>query len=161
MTMQVPECLDYEGDWYALCSLPLEPYLDRLSERPGFYATPTCLDRMYVGHWRIEDNCLFLIGLASHDREGNAITLQHLFPGTEPPIWATWFSGLLRCPMGKRIKTILIGFESVYEADLLFTINEGRLIGVERRVNVFPARIREEEMDIPAFLRRYPDQGPS
>ena len=161
MTMQVPECLEYEGDWYALCSLPLEPYLASLSERPGFYATPTCLDRMYVGHWSIEDNRLFLIGLVAHDREGNAITLQHLFPGTEPPIWATWFSGQLRCPMGKCLKTILIGFESVYEADLLFSINEGRVVGMDRCINAAPAKMREEEMDIPAFLRRNPDQGPS
>ena len=161
MTMQVPECLEYEGDWYALCSLPLEPYLASLSERPGFYATPTCLDRMYVGHWCIKEERLFLIGLVAHDREGNAITLQYLFPDTEPPIWADWFSGVLRCPMGKRLKTILIGFESVYEADLLFSINEGRLMGVEKRINVAPVKTQEEEMDIPAFLRRYPDQGPS
>ena len=161
MTMQVPECREFDGDWYALCSLPLEPYLDSLSERPGFYATPTCMDRMYVGHWRIEDNRLFLIGLVAHNREGNAITLQYLFLGTEPPIWADWFSGELRCPMGKRLKTILIGFESVYEADLLFSINEGRLMGVEKRINVAPVKMQEEEMDIPAFLRRYPDQGPS
>ena len=161
MTMQVPECLEYEGDWYALCSLPLEPYLASLSERPGFYATPTCLDRMYVGHWCIKEERLFLIGLVAHDREGNAITLQYLFPDTEPPIWADWFSGVLRCPMGKRLKTILIGFESVYEADLLFSINEGWLIGVEKQVHVAPAKMQEEEMDIPVFLRRYPDQGPS
>lgn len=161
MTMQVPECLEYEGDWYSLCSLPLETYLDSLSDPPGFYATPTCLDRMYVGHWRIEEQRLFLIGLVAHDREGNAITLQHLFPGTEPPICATWFSGLLRCPMGKRLKTILIGFESVYEADLLLSIKEGRVIGVEKRINVAPAKRQEEDMDIPEFLRRYPDQGPS
>ncbi|MEN3371985.1 hypothetical protein [Dechloromonas sp. ZS-1] len=161
MTMQVPECLEYEGDWYALCSLPLEPYLASWSERPGFYATPTCLDRMYVGHWRIEDNRLFLIGLVAHDREGNAITLQHLFPGTELPIWADWFSGQLRCPIGKRLKTILIGFESVYESDLLFSINEGRVVGIEKRINVASAKMQEEAMDIPAFLRRYPDQGPS
>ncbi len=159
--MQVPECLKYEGDWYALCSLPLETYLDSLSERPSFYATPTCLDRMYIGYWRIEEQRLFLMELVAHDREGNAITLQHLFPGTELPIWADWFSGELRCPMGKRLKTILIGFESVYEADLLLTIREGRLMGVEKRINAAPARIPEEEMDIPAFLRRYPDQGPS
>lgn len=161
MTMQVPERLEYEGDWYALCSLPLETYLDSLSERPDFYATPTCLDRMYVGHWRIEDNRLFLIGLVAHDREGNVITLQHLFPDVALPICATWFSGVLRCPMGKRLKTILIGFESVYEADLLFSIKDGRVIGVEKQINVAPAKMQEEEMDIPAFLRRYPDQGPS
>jgi len=161
MTMQVPERLEYEGDCYALCSLPLEPYLASLPERPSFYATPTCLDRMYIGHWCIEGERLFLIGLVAHNREGKAITLQHLFSNVVPPIWAKWFSGLLRCPMGKRLKTILIGFESVYEADLLFTISEGRLIGVERRINASPARVKEEEMDIPAFLRRYPDQGPS
>ena len=161
MTIQAPERLEYEGEWYALCSLPLEPYLDNLPEHPGFYATPTCLDRMYVGHWRIEEERLFLMGLVAHDREGNAITLQHLFPGMVSPIWADWFSGELRCPMGKRLKSILIGFESVYEADLLFSINEGRLTGVEKRVNPAPARIPEEEMDIPEFLRRYSDQGPS
>lgn len=116
---------------------------------------------MYVGHWCIKEERLFLIGLVAHDREGNAITLQYLFPDTEPPIWADWFSGVLRCPMGKRLKTILIGFESVYEADLLFSINEGWLIGVEKQVNVAPAKMQEEEMDIPVFLRRYPDQGPS
>jgi len=161
MTIQVPERLEYEGDWYALCSLPFEPYLASLSEPPGFYATPTCLDRMYIGHWRIEEEHMFLIGLVAHDREGNAITLQHLFPDITPPICATWFSGQLRCPLGKRLKTILIGFESVYEADQLFSIKEGRVIGVEKRINAAPARMQEEEMDIPAFLRCYPDQGPS
>lgn len=161
MTVQRPEVLEYEGKWYSLCTLPLEAYLARLPSPPSFFATPTCLERMYIRHWRIEKDRLFLIGLQAHDREGNAITLGHLFPGSSGPVRAEWYSGVLRCPLGKRLKTILFAFDSIYEADLLFPIEQGRLIGIERRTNPLPLKQPEEEMDMPAFLRRYPDPGPS
>lgn len=159
MTMQLPERLEYEGDWYALCALPLEPYLASLPERPGFYATPTCLERMYMGDWRIEGDRLFLTGLKARDKDRNVITLQRLFTDAEPPIWATWFSGVLRCPQGKRLKTVLIGFDSVYEADLLFLIDKGRLVGIEKRSNPRPPKRQVDDQDIPEFLRR--NRGPS
>lgn len=159
--MQAPEVLEYRGEWHSLCSLPLEPYLACLQERPPFHATPTCLERMYIGTWRIENDRLYLFEVQAHDREGNAITLGHLFPGSTAPVWAAWFSGVLCCPQGKRLKTILLGFESIYEADLLLSIERGKLVGVEKKINPVPPKISEEEMDIPAFLRRYPDRGPS
>ena len=160
MTVQIPELLEYERMWYSLHSLPLEEYLAKFPERPAFYATTTCLERMYIGMWKIEGGCLFLIGLHGHDRKGNSIGLHDLFPERAAPICADWYSGVLRCPQGKRLKTILFGFESVYEADLLLTIARGGLVHVERRINSAPWE-EAEAADLPAFLRKPQGPGPS
>lgn len=68
---------------------------------------------MYVGTWCIKDGYLCLVGIHAHDREGGAIALDDLFHSVDQPIRAEWFSGVLRCPQGKRLKTILFGFDSV------------------------------------------------
>jgi hypothetical protein len=158
--MQLPEVLEYQGRWYSLHTLPLEAYLAKLPERPAFYATPTCLDRMYVAKWKIEGDSLFLVALHAHDREGNCIALDDLFPGATAPIRANWYSGILRCPLGKRLKAIPFGFDSIYEADQLFLIEEGRVVSIERRANPIPPR-EQGEADIPAFLRTPQGRGPS
>lgn len=154
MTMQIPEVLIFRDESYALCSLPLDVHLANLKEPPPFYATPTCLERMYVGMWKIEDDKLYLIHLSAKDRGGNPITMQDLFPNCGKSVWANWYSGTLRCPTGKRLRTIPLGFESVYDADLLLTIENGALVGVEERQNPPPSPTDDAFFDIPEFLKR-------
>lgn len=158
MTMQIPEVLAYRNERYSLCSLPLESYLASLNEHPPFYATPTCLERMYVGTWKIEDDKLFLIHLSAKDRDGKPITMHDLFPKCGESVWAAWYTGTLRCPIGKRLKTIPFSFESIHEADLILTIENGTLAGVEQRKNPRPSP-SPNDLDIPAFLKRRAEEA--
>jgi hypothetical protein len=56
-----------------------------------------------------------------------SVPLDLLFPGAGDCIRATWFSGELRVPRGRQLLYVHMGFGSVYEQDLIFTVERGRI----------------------------------
>jgi len=54
------------------------------------------------------------------------IDLEFLFKTTEP-VFADWVSGTIRVPIGKMIKYIHMGYESVYQKDMFLTLTNGIL----------------------------------
>jgi len=76
------------------------------------FSTGCC--RAYIGTWSIVDNRFFLVRL-----EG-----KYRLVGDEP-LFADWFSGVLRIPKGKLLEYVHFGFESVYEQELLIEIKKG------------------------------------
>ena len=174
MTAQVPDALTYNGQHYALFSLPLEPYLavgDRRAALAGLHRNTACL-RGYRAAWSVIDGGLYLTGLsgwwdapagtgageegAAEPAARPALTLAQLFPGAGPRIAAEWFSGQLRCPLGQRLRRVHWDFESVYARDLLLEVHAGRLVRVSERTNPAPEPRAEEALEIPAFLRKSP-----
>ena len=83
--------------------------------------TSTACWRRYVGSWEIKDERLWLIGLTG---------AWHL-EGQEP-LWAEWFSGVLRVPTGPLLQYVHQGFSSVYAEELLITVENGRVVRRER-----------------------------
>ena len=61
------------------------------------------------------------------------------------PVRATWYTGVLQIPCGKRIRYVHMGYGSIYESDILFHVEEGRLIKQETRENT--AEKRREKPD--------------
>ena len=54
------------------------------------------------------------------------IDLKFLFKTTEP-VFADWVSGTIRVPLGKMMKYIHMGYESVYQKDMFLTLTNGIL----------------------------------
>ena len=53
--------------------------------------------------------------------------LQFLFPNQEK-VFADWFTGQIRIPMGEMLQYIHQDYESIYEKDLLLNLKDGVLI---------------------------------
>lgn len=123
-TASLPEQLEWHGKTYRLVTQPLEQrYVDG-QVRPRFMRAPrvsTNGDRGYIGHWRLEDDRLYLLDIESwfcSDRavlktDCRKVTLDDVFgDGTKAPVFAEWFSGDL----------LLSSQESVHEAAYRYII---------------------------------------
>lgn len=128
MTAQVPEILLYKGHELDMFSTPLGPYLETTQHPIKLDAPDTAMWRGYIGTWSIDDGRLYLVSL-----EGNVlgpqgfekVGLKDLFPNATDGLFAHWFSGELRCPLGDRLVYRHMGFGSEYEQDLLIKIVRG------------------------------------
>ncbi len=124
MTAQIAEVLILDGEKVALLSCPPLPtghpqviMGDPGDHPPGILGSTACW-RRYQGTWEIRDGRLWLVGL-----EG-----LYRFQG-EAPILADWFSGTLRVPRGAMLHYVHMGFESVYEQELLIAVEAGVVTG--------------------------------
>lgn len=132
-TAQFPDLLIYKGENHRLFSNPLESFYNEKNPRPNFDATNTANWRGYLATWEIEGGILYLRAIEAKIN-GKSIGLKDLFPDRRDRrdgVEATWFTGKLRIPQGELIEYIHMGYESVYERDLILTIKNGRLIREE------------------------------
>jgi hypothetical protein len=83
-------------------------------------ASSTACWRRYIGTWEIKDGRFYLIDL---------VGLFKLSGGE--PLFADWFTGVLRIPVGNQLQYVHMGFGTVYESELHIRIERGR--EVERR----------------------------
>jgi hypothetical protein len=52
--------------------------------------------------------------------------LKELFPDSGGgKVFAAWFSGTLRVPLGTQMEYVHMGYDSVYEFDLLIVVEKG------------------------------------
>ncbi len=144
-TAQIPENLIYEGETYPLLSTPLEEYFPDESKRPEFYPLSSACWRGYIGNWEIKNRTLFLKNLyyetIDPEKRDNPnirypdyikkvkIPLDYVFPkGTQSPVEATWFSGVLRFPIGERMRYVHMGFASIHKKERYLTIEKGKVV---------------------------------
>ncbi len=66
-------------------------------------------------------------GLVERALNPRQVPLTFLFPEAGDRVAATWFSGELRVPRGERLQYEHMGFGSVYEEDLILSIDRGRV----------------------------------
>jgi hypothetical protein len=122
---QVPDSLRYKGKQYNLFSTPLEAYFARHPKRrlkPKIVSTDCW--RGYMAGWEIRDTHLQLVSLRDCDRKPLAPGITQLKKGAR----ASWFSGVLRVPLGKKIQFVHQGFHSQYEKDLLIWLRRGKVV---------------------------------
>lgn len=86
----------------------------RLIELKGDQGLNTACWRGYQGSWEIKDGKLFLTGIRGK---------YQLSDGD--PIFAGWFSGTIRIPIGNIIRYVHSGFSTVYEKEMNITIQNG------------------------------------
>jgi hypothetical protein len=158
MTAQRPDRLIYEGDALRLFANPLEAYWPTIGWRPLFVFESTANWRCYVATWEIRSDTLVLIELAGvvlADSKGQMLTsdrpfienihrpedheasevrqlgLSDLFPNRPAGVVATWFSGELHVPQGDRLHAVHMGYQSIFERNLVFVVEEGRVLRQE------------------------------
>lgn len=143
-TAQEPDILIYDGKINDLFSNPLEDYYGD-GRRPQFWFKPNTQSsanwRGYVATWKIIDNELYLTKIdswlcATSIRTKNGcrrVTLQDLFGKKviDGKVSASWFTGNLRVPEGKQLKYVHSGYASIYERDIIFDVQCGKIIKQE------------------------------
>ena len=136
MTAQTHDYLSYSGITLRLAGPPLDSWLNSRRHRKLYYFRrgTSANRRGYVGYWTLRDGKLYLAKLlgrllvleANTWTEFQTNTLDALFPGHDGTVFASWFSGVLRCPYGNQLRYVHSGYSSVFEFDLFFQIKQGR-----------------------------------
>ena len=126
MTAQIKELLIIDGHKTRMAFCPPVPVEHpRIHERSPdeilrdesrILDSTTCW-RRYVGTWEIKDERFFLADL--HGR-------FQLRGST--PVFADWFSGILRAPIGEILQYVHMGFGSVHERELLVEVKNGVVV---------------------------------
>lgn len=122
MTAQIHELLVLNGEWTSMAFVPPlpegHPRIGLASEEKRRAASPmissTACWRGYRGTWEIKDGRLSLI----------AIEGRYELKGEEP-LFADWFTGVLRIPRGEMIAYVHMGFGSVFEEELHIVVERG------------------------------------
>jgi len=131
MTAQAMEIIYIDGVKHHMASLPFGQYLDDLNNTPKFRWQSTACWRGYTGTWKIKDDKLFLIGLDGYirtiDKRNQKFDISYFFP-EQNEVFAEWFTGEIRIPIGELLQYIHMGYASVYEKDLLIQIEDGMVI---------------------------------
>lgn len=147
MTAQAPETLLYEGKEHHLFTEPLRDYLDEMGDQvPKLTGGGSACWRGYRGTWEITDDRLYLIEISALIRHPDIVahaselhyvmhdglppgweraTLAHFFPGARDRVFANWYSGILRIPLGEQLIYVHMGYSSIYERDLFIEIEQG------------------------------------
>lgn len=81
------------------------------------YILSTACWRRYIGTWEVKDGKLYLNEVVGRYKK--------LKP---EPLFAKWFSGVLRIPKGERLLAINMGFASVYEKELHIKVEKGVVV---------------------------------
>ena len=127
MTAQIRERLILNGEQTSMACCPEVPYWhnrierkkDRVLDIDGeqiLIPLDSACWRGYQGTWEIRDDHFYLV-----DLEGG----YRLDPGE--PVFADWYSGILKIPRGELLDYVHLGFASIYEQELLVTVNLGHV----------------------------------
>lgn len=116
MTAQAHEILIYEGKETSIAFCPPFPEQHHRIVKVPFFRMTSCW-RGYVGIWEIKNGRFYLANF----RFGYKLI------GDEP-IFADWFTGILRIPEGEELVYVHMGFGTVFERELHVHIKNGIVI---------------------------------
>jgi hypothetical protein len=164
-TSQHPDVLILNGKTYDLYSNPLESFYGE-DWRPAFWVAPNTVSsgnwRGYVATWEIINDKLYLTKIDSwfcnrriRTKSGcRRVMLRDLFGAkvVDGKVAATWFSDELRVPDGKQIEYVHMGYGSIYERDIIFGVDAGRIIKrdvIDNTKRVLPSNreLQEKELE--------------
>lgn len=115
MTAQMHEKLILDGEETSMACTPSIPKHFRIKELPkGHGINHTACWRHYVGTWELREKRLYL----------NQIEGIYKLLG-DKPLFADWYSGTLRIPVGSMVHYEHMGFASEYENELYIKIRNG------------------------------------
>jgi hypothetical protein len=125
MTAQFHEKLIYDGDETSMAFCPpLPENHSRIVENSekkemilpgtGRMISSTACWREYIGTWEIKDGRFYLVKVGGRYRLNG-----------DEPLFADWFSGVLRIPKGEVILYVHMGFGSVFEQEVQVKIEHG------------------------------------
>ena len=171
-TAQEPDVLIYKGKTHALFANPLEDFYKDRKNRPLFVVEPNVISsgnwRGYVATWTIENNLLYLVKIDAWicNRDCTRVDLRRLF-GTRyrnGKIKADWFSGDLRAPDGKMLQYVHMGYASIYERELILSVDSGKLVKesvVDNTKRTFPSALELQRQELERMRPRNDDKNSS
>ncbi|MGI9571640.1 MAG: hypothetical protein ACR2PH_18300 [Desulfobulbia bacterium] len=116
MTAQVHERLILNGEETSMAYVPRLPDDEpRIEYEPRGIEMSSCW-RGYIGTWAIRDNRFYLEYLTGDLRL------------TVGPLFANWFTGVLRVPRGEELHYVHMGFGSIYEEELHIKVDRGVVV---------------------------------
>jgi len=136
MTAQIHEVLILDGEELGMAFCPPlpenEPRLVEISieeyrtrDRPKHDSVGSTANwRGYVGTWEIRDGRFYL----------RAVRGLRELRGDEP-VFADWFTGVLRVPRGKQLEYVHMGFGTVYEREIHIRVEAGVVIDSTEKDN--------------------------
>jgi len=139
-TGQEPDHLFYKGKTEIIFNNPLESYFNKQHPKPKkLFTNSVCsaIWRGYIATWKIKKKTLYLVKMVEGSCSKNPATipLNKLFVGQKTAIKADWFSGKLRIQQGKQLRYVHYGYETLYEKEVLLSIEKGIVIGEETIVH--------------------------
>jgi len=132
MTAQIRDLLEYNEEKMVLSDEPLKEYI-KSRDDIDFIFKSTAWWRGYVCKWEIRDKKLYLIYLLGFIEGNKQVDLSYVFPGKKE-VFADWYTGELRVPIGELLKYVHLGYESKFERDLFLKFKDGVLIS-EREID--------------------------
>lgn len=139
-TAQSPDRLFYKGKKYSLFNNPLESYYSKSNPRPKQIvksrSRSSACWRGYIATWKIQNDSLFLKKVKSYTGVRKA-DLKKMF-GTEyknGKVHAKWFSGELKIPQGELLRYVHMGYNSLYEKEIIITVKNGLIVAEEVKDN--------------------------
>jgi hypothetical protein len=145
MTSQLPETLMIDGESLDLFTTPLASWLAQQGLRIGSGRVASICARGYRGLWQIKACRLRLRDVAAFGAESrlslpsgprSEVSLRAIFPATSGPVPADWFTGTLRCPLGRRLTRHRDEFGAPFARDLMIDIEAGQVTRTWVRSNV-------------------------
>lgn len=148
---QAPDIILYENKVYELFCNPLEFLYVKDGGRPYFREKPyNYLSsenwRGYVAFWEIREDSLYLRGIEAWTADSKfakttdcrKVDLKEMFGAecVEGKVKAVWFTGELRMPDGKMVKYVNAGYDSMYEKDIILTVEKGKVVNKKILDNV-------------------------
>jgi len=135
MTAQSTEKLIYKGKNYSMCTQPLDDYFNICNIKFEPKIICSALWRGYIGSWEIINDRLYLTGIQGNTHNYGKLKLTTFFPNFSERVFAHWYSGVIRLPVGKMLEYEHVGYGSTYEKDILIEVSKGVVINEEAQVN--------------------------
>ncbi len=132
MTAQASDSITYNNKTTGMRTEPLRDYIPQLNLPHLFVATSSFCWRGYFAKWAVDNNKLFLIGFNGQILDNIKVGMDYIFPG-EDVVFAHWFSGKIRTPLGEMIAYVHGGYESAHEGNQYLTFEKGNLIDVHEK----------------------------
>ena len=127
-----------ENNWHHLIGFPLEQYWVENNNRPNLCSwTSEAFYQGYYSHWLIKEDKLWLTEYFSHSNmlgHNEKLYLEDIFPNSEKPVFAEWFTGNIGIQVGK-ILSSSHHFGNLLEHSITFDIRKGELIDINMSDN--------------------------
>ncbi len=136
MAAQLPDLILFHGEQMELYSNPLEPYwIKHHKKRPAFQPKANCT-RGYIATWEFRENQLWLKSIDGMAEQNHLLfwkkitpyALDMLFKYADDGVLASWFTGKIRIPQGKRTRYVHHDYDSRFEWEIIITIRQGLII---------------------------------
>jgi hypothetical protein len=132
MTTQIRDTIYYLGSSYLLSTELLHSKVAHLE----LMGLTTAQHKGYDAVWSVIDKKLFLVAFSGVSMKSNLNGIRLVFPNTNGPVLAEWFSGEVRIQKGRFVTQD--DFDPQQENEVILTLNQGTVIHIKTLTREVP-----------------------